>query len=173
MKQIKTNNKKYPLIVKLSNGKKIKIPKQSNFSNTWLRDHGCSLMAEYIALQWLGIHKWPINLLKWHKKHTPKEVKAKVTVKGVDKGIDVLGKKKGISNYYTTPTEEKINAAMKAGNLVIMEQGNPIHTIALIPDSGKAYMASYGKVTKVTVDRIAKTATKDKTYRGMVIVKRI
>ena len=172
MKITKKKSKKYPLKITLSNGIKITVPKQANFSNEWLRNHGCSLMAEYIALQWLGIHKWPINLLRWHKKHTPEDVKSKVTVKGVDKGIDVLGKGKGTSTYYSTPTAARISTAMKAGNLVIMEQGGPIHSIVLLPDSGKTYMISYGKVTQVSVAEIARTATTNKTYRGMIVVKR-
>lgn len=172
MKLTKKKSKKYPLKITLSDGTKITVPKQANFSNEWLRNHGCSLMAEYIALQWIGIHKWPINLLKWHKKHTPEDVKSKVTVKGVDKGIDVLGKGKGTSTYYATPTAARISAAMKAGKLVIMEQGGPIHSIVLLPDNGKTYMISYGKVTQVDVAEIARTATTNKTYRGMDVVKR-
>jgi len=44
MKIIKTKEKKYPLILYYQD-KKIKIPKQANFSNSWLKSHGCSIMA--------------------------------------------------------------------------------------------------------------------------------
>ena len=50
MKQIKTKDKKYPLKIVLEDGTKITVPKQKNFSNAFLRKHGCSLMAEYVAL---------------------------------------------------------------------------------------------------------------------------
>lgn len=172
MKILKTKNKKYPLKITLSNGTKIKIPKQSEFSNIWLRHHGCSLMAEYVALQFLGIHKWPIRLLAWHRKHTPEDVRAKVTVNGVSKGINQLAKGKGSATYYKTPTADRINSALKAGHVVIMEQKNPIHSITLIRDGGVNYIINYGKVMKVSVSEIAKTATTNETYRGMVVVKK-
>lgn len=172
MKKIKTSNKKYPLRIVLSSGRKITIPKQSGFDNDWLRHHGCSIMAEYVALQFLGIHKWPIHLLKWHKAHTPGDVRSKVTVKGVSKGINKLAKSKGTATYYKAPTAGRIEKALESGHVVILEQKNPIHSIALIRDKGKTYKISYGAVTKVSVPAIAKTATSNATYRGMVVVKK-
>lgn len=172
MKKIKTKSRKYPLIIILTDKTKITIPKQSEFSNQWLRNHGCSLMAEYVALQFLGLHMWPIHLLKWHKAHTPNDVKSKVTVKGVSKGIHQMAKGKGSAIYYKTPTVARIEFAMKAGHVVILEQKNPIHSIALIRDRGVTYKISYGTVTKVSVPAIAKTVTSNLTYRGMVVVKR-
>lgn len=173
MKKVKRADKKYPLKIILSNGKRIIIPKQSNFSNSWLRYHGCSLMAEYVALQYIGIHKYPIHLLKWHKSHTPNDVKAKVTVKGVSKGINRLAKGKGTAKYYTTPTTTRIKKALSSGAVVIMEEGGPIHSITLIQDNGKNYIINYGNVKRVDVNSIVKKATHNDTYRGMVIVKKV
>lgn len=181
MKIIKRRNEKYPLKVKLSDGKKLIIPKQSKFTNEFLKKHGCSLMAEYIALQFIGIKKirvgkkslgiYPINLLKWHKENTPGEIYAKVTVKGVSEGINKIGKGKGTAKYYKTVTAERIEKAIDAGNLVIMEQKDPIHTIVLLPDKEGCFMASHGKVTKVSIAKITKTATTNERYRGMIVVK--
>lgn len=180
MQKKRRKTKNYPLEVILSSGEKIIIPRQSKFKNEWLREHGCSLMAEYIALQYLGQEKikvngrnvgiYPVNLLKWHKKHTPDQVKAKVTVKGVAEGINELAKGKGMAKYYKTVSAKRIKKALKDGDLVIMEQGNPIHTIVLLPDKNGAYIANHGKVEKVNVDDVAKKATNDRKYRGMVIV---
>lgn len=172
MRIIKTNNKKYPLKIVLSSGRKITIPKQSEFDNQWLKHHGCSLMAEYVALQFLGVYKWPIHLLKWHKSHTPGDVRAKVTVKGVSKGINALAKGNGTAAYYTTPTAQRIRQALDKGYLVIMEQKNPIHSVTLIRDGKTDYIINYGSVKKVNVNSIAKTATGNETYRGMIIVRR-
>ena len=54
MRITKNKDKKYPLTATLSNGTKLKVPKQSKFDNSFLRCHGCSLMAEYLALQYIG-----------------------------------------------------------------------------------------------------------------------
>ena len=180
MKIEKRKSTKYPLEVTLSGGEKLIIPKQSKFSDDWLRHHGCSLMAEYIALQWLGIkhitvnHKsvgiYPINLLKWHKEHTKDEVKTKVTVKGVAEGINELAKGKGSAKYYKRVTAKRISEAIKAGDVVIMEQKKPIHTIILLPDHDGTFMASHGNVHKVSIKKIAKTATTNWKYRGMIVV---
>lgn len=181
MEIIRRKSEKYPIKAVLSDGKQLIIPKQSKFDNEWLRHHGCSIMAEYIALQWLGVEKfkdgrktlriWPINLLKWHMKHTEDQVKAKVTVRGVAQAIRRLAKGKGTASYYTTVTASKIGKAIKEGYPVIMEQDDPIHTIILLPDDEETFKASYGMVTEVSIDSIAKTATTNRAYRGMVVVR--
>ena len=172
MKKIKPKSKKYPLKIILKNGVVIKIPKQSNFKNSFLHNHGCSIMAEYVALQFIGIHKWPLHLYKWHKKHTRNDIKSKVTVKGVAKGIKSIGKGKCSVTYYKKVTTDRIRTALKNGACVIMEQKNPIHSITLIHEGGKTYKISYGAVTKTTASAMAKTATTNNTYRGMVIINR-
>ena len=126
-------------------------------------------MAEYLALQYLHKHIWPITLLRWHRKHNSEDVKAKVTVQGVSKGINHY--KKGSAYYDPTPTASEISKALQNG-VVILEQKNPIHSVFLFRDKGVSYMANYGKVTKVNVSKIAKTATTSETYRGAVYVKR-
>ena len=170
MKITKTKDKKYPLIATLSSGTRIKVPKQSNFSNSWLKSHGCSLMAEYLALQYVGIHKYPLHLLRWHKKYDKEDVKAKVTVKGVCKGINNF--KPDSAKYFAEPTYHKIMDALKRGEAVILEQNNPIHSVFLVRDDGVDYIINYGTVKRVNVKRIAKTVTQNKTYRGMVCVRR-
>lgn len=174
MKKLKTKNKKYPYKLILTNGAKILVPKQGEFSTPWLKHHGCSLVAEFIALQFIGVYrKWPNYLLKWHKKHTPNDVEAKVTVRGVAKGINKIAKGKGKAVYHKTLSEDQMRATLKAGNLIILEQKDPIHSIVLVYDNKKLYMISYGKITRTSVAKIRKTATSNDTYRGMVVVKRL
>ncbi len=178
MKKKKRKSKNYPLEITLSTGEEIIIPRQSQFKNDWLRKHGCSLMCEYIALQWLGVKKikvsgrkcgiYPVNLLKWHRKHTPDDIYAKVTVKGVSKGINELSK--GNAEYHKKVNAEKMQEALDEGKIVIMEQKNPIHSIILLPDAEGIYEANHGNVKKVNVRRVAETATTSKRYRGMVVV---
>ena len=181
MKIEKRDSARYPLKVTLSTGESLVIPRQSKFHDEWLRHHGCSLVAEYIALQFLGVRKiqidgrrrgiYPINLLKWHKIHTPDEIFSKVTLRGVAEGINRLAWK-GSAHYYKSVNADRIERSLKAGHPVILGQKNPIHSVILLPDVDGVYMASHGRVTRVNIGKIAKTATTNKRYRGMVSVMR-
>ena len=166
---VKKKDKRYPIDIVLENGRVIKVPCQKYFTNGFLRSHGCSIMAEYLALQFIGIHIWPIYLLRWHKAFTKNEIKSKVTLRGVAEGIEDHG---GICEYSASVSEAKIRDALRNGFTVIMEEKNPIHSIFLFHDSGKNYIINYGKVKRVNVTSIVKKATKNATYRGMVITKR-
>ena len=170
MKIVKTGIKQYPLRVTLSDGTVLKVPKQANFNNNWLRTHGCSLMAEYLALQYIGKHVYPLHLLQWHRAYDKEDVRAKVTVKGVAKGINHY--KPDHARYDPTPSLGELESAMKAGACVVFEQKNPIHSIFIFREDGKNYMISYGQVKKIDLAKIAKTATANANYKGMVIVKR-
>lgn len=180
MKITKRNSPKYPIEITLTDGTKMVIPRQSQFDNEWLRKHGCSLMAEYIGLQWLGVKTlklngkkvkiWPINLLRWHKKHTPEDIAAKVMLTGVEKGIDELSSGKG--TYYKSTTLDRMREALDKGHLVIYERKDPIHTVILIPDDGKIWIANHGTVKETTTAKEAKKALKKTKYRGMVEVSR-
>lgn len=178
MKITKTKNKKYP--IKITTNKEVSayVPLQKKFSNSFLRKHGCSIMAEYVALQLFGIKKigkktlYPIYIYDWHEKHTPKAVKSKVTLKGVAIGINKIGKGKCKAKYYSMPNADTMKKTMKAGAIVIMELGSPIHSITMVYDSGKYWRIDYGKCRKVNVDKMAKKATKNSTYRGMIIITR-
>lgn len=182
MEIIKRQSVKYPIMVRLDSGEELVIPKQSRFSNEWLRKHGCSLMAEYIALQYAGVKRikvdgkrvgiYPINLLEWHKLHTPKEVKAKVTVRGVDEGLDALAKGKVRSHYYKKVTLARLAKALSDGDIVIMERKKPIHTIVLLPDKEGVYVASHGEVKKAPLAKVAKSATTNFRYRGMIVIRK-
>lgn len=170
MRKTLTGNRKYPIKVTLSDGTVLKVPKQANFKNSFLRCHGCSIMAEYLALQYLHKHIWPSTLLRWHRKSDREDIKSKVTLRGVEKGINHY--KPGSAFYDRTPTAMEIRRDLQSGHVVILEQQNPIHSIFLFHDKGQNYMISYGKVTRINVDRIAKTATKNSTYKGMVSIRR-
>ncbi len=169
MKITKTKNKKYPFKVALSDGTVLKVPKQANFDNAFLRCHGCSIMAEYMALQYLKKHIWPITILRWHRKSDQEDIKSKVTLRGVEKGINHY--KPGAAKYDPEPTAPKIRYYLRTGHVIILEQKDPIHSVFIFHDDGHNYMATYGKVKRINVDKISKTATANKTYRGMVIVK--
>lgn len=169
MKIIKTGDRKYPLRVVLANRTVLKVPKQKNFDNAFLRCHGCSLMAEYLALQYMHKHVYPLHLLQWHRAHDQEDIKAKVTLKGVTKGINHY--KPNHARYDPTPTLAEMENALKRKEVIILEQKNPIHSIFICRDDGKDYMISYGAVKQISLAKIIKAATTNATYRGMVIIK--
>lgn len=177
MEIIKSKSKHYPQIAFLSDGTLLAIPKQSAYKDDYIRRHGCSIMAERIALQFAGIRKTPAWLKKWHAKHTPARVKPKTTVSAVADGLEQIGKGRLVAKYYRVASEARIRVAMEKGLVVILEQGPPgtktIHTVCLIPDEGQCWCASHGKCVKVDIGKIAKTATTSEKYRGMITVKRL
>lgn len=169
----KRENPKYPLRVKFTRGKKVRnmiVPDQHKFKTAFLRDHGCSIMAEYVALQWLGVTKYkPSTLLKMHRKKTHEAVKAKVTIKGV---AQLMGELVPFSFilFRSEPSEKKLKSQLDAGNLVLFEEGDPIHTVVLIRAEGKYWRITNGKCQAVSISAEAKRATKNQTYAGMVVV---
>ena len=169
MKITKTGDKKYPLRIVLKNRTVLKVPKQKNFDNAFLRCHGCSLMAEYLALQYVHKHVWPLHLLRWHRAHDKQDVKAKVTLRGVAKGINHYRPDR--AKYIPTPTVSKAELALASGACLILDHRNPIHSVFIVRDNGVDYIISYGKVKKVDISRTIAKATTNKTYRGMVIIK--
>lgn len=175
MRSKKTDDPKYPREITLTDGTKILLPRQSKFTDPWLKAHGCSLVAEFEALQWLGVKKekhWPIYLEEWHRDNTPEEVYAKVTVRGVSKGLKHYGKGRGTATYSANVTAKRMRTALDNGAFVIMERGNPVHTIAMIKDGGEYYLLNAGTFRKATPESQAKRAATSKRYKGMVIVRR-
>lgn len=166
-------NPKVPLLVVVKSGGKVHkmaVPDQHKYKTAFLRDHGCSIMAEYVALQWLGINIYkPTTLLKLHRKHTKADIKAKVTIKGV---AQLMGELVPFSFilFRSEPTEKKLKKQLDAGNLVLFEEGDPIHTVVLIRAEGKYWRITNGKCQAVSISAEAKRAAKNKTYAGVVVV---
>ena len=49
--------KKFPWRIVLDNGRQIPVPSQYDFKSSFIRTHGCSLVAFYMALRFRGIKK--------------------------------------------------------------------------------------------------------------------
>lgn len=166
-------NPKYPLLVtykRKGEVKKMIVPDQHAFKTDFLREHGCSIMAEYVALQWLGCKQYkPYGLMKLHKQKTKAEVKTKVTVKGV---AQLLGELVPMSFilYRNQPTLKRIKSQLDAGNIVLLEEGDPIHTVVLLRAEGKYWRLTNGKCQAVDIEKEAKRATNNPKYAGMVVV---
>lgn len=170
MKITKTKSSKYPRRVTFNNKRTSPVPNQKKFKNEFIRSHGCSLAAFYIALRFSGVKMKMNPLLHWTRAHLKSYMKSKLTIKGVAKG---LNKKTGrkVATYHKTCGLKAINKALNAGHLVLLETGNPIHTNVLYRASGKTYHLDHGNVKKVSTAKIVNKATKSATYCGWVDVR--
>ena len=170
MKITKTKSDKYPRRVTFNNGRKSHVPNQKKFKNDFIRHHGCSMAAFYIALSFCGKKEKMNPLLKWSRSHLKKYMKSKLTIKGVARGLNKKAGRK-VATYHKTASLKAINRALDAGHLVLLETGDPIHTNVIYRASGKTYHLDHGNVKKISAAKMVKKATKSSTYRGWVDVK--
>lgn len=162
--------KKFPWRIALDNGRQIPVPSQHDFKNDFIQHHGCSLVAFYMALRYKGIKKNMQQVLRYARKKL--KCGAKYPLAEICKGINQICPGKP-ATYHKSLTTEQLNAKLKKGYMILFEEGNPIHTVALLRDnkSGKIYRFSDGKKSVVTVEKENVRRCTNKTYRGVVIVK--
>lgn len=170
MKITKTKSAPYPRKVTFNNGRVSPVPNQKKFKSDFIKHHGCSMAAFYIALRFCGKKEKMNPLLKWSRSHLKKYMKSKLTIKGVARGLNKKCGRK-VATYYKKPTLKRVNDALNHGYLVLMEQGGPIHTLVLYRANGKTYKLDHGNVSKVSTKSVVNKATSNSTYRGLVIVK--
>jgi len=170
MKIEKRKSAKYPKRVTFNNKRRSPVPNQTKFKSEFIRHHGCSMAAFYIAMRFCGKKEKMNALLKWSRSHLKRYMKAKLTIKGVAHG---LNKKAGrtVAKYHRSCSLKAINQALNSGHLVLLETGSPIHTNVLYRASGKTYHMDHGRVRKVSTSKMVSRATKSATYRGWVDVK--
>lgn len=170
MKIKKTNSKKYPKKVTFNNKRTSPVPNQKNFKSEFIRNHGCSMAAFYIAMRFCGKKEKMNTLLKWCRSHLKKYIKSKLTIKGVAKGLNKKAGRK-VAVYHKAASLKAINKALDAGHLVLLETGSPIHTNVIYRASGKTYHLDHGNVKKINTAKMVNKATKSATYRGWVDVR--
>lgn len=166
----KKTKKKYPYRIYLDNGRQIPVPSQYNFKSNFIRKHGCSLVGFYMALRYKGIKKNMQQVLRYARKKLKRGAKYPLTE--VCRGINMICSGKP-AVYHKSMSNERIEAHLKKGHMILFEEGNPIHTVVLLQDdkSGKVWRFSDGKKSTTTVAKEnAKRCTNEK-YRGVVIVK--
>ena len=80
--------KKFPWRIVLDNGRQIPVPSQYNFKSSFIRTHGCSLVAFYMALRYKGIKKNMQQVLR----HARKKLKcdAKYPLTEIARGINMI-----------------------------------------------------------------------------------
>ena len=169
MKITKTKYKGFPHRVTFDNKRSSYVPDQRKFKTDFIRHHGCSLAAFYIALGFCGKPTNMIPLLKWCRKNLKAYMKSKLTIKGVAAGLNKKSGRK-VATYHRTCSSTAINKALNAGHLILLETGNPIHTNVIYRSSGHTYHLDHGNVRKIDYKKLANNATKHSVYRGWVEV---
>lgn len=166
----KKSKKKFPLRIILDSSRKIPIPSQHDFKDSFIRNHGCSLVAFYMALRFRGKKKNMHQCLDYARKHL--KCGAKYSLKELCKGINQICCK-GSAVYKTSLTDEQLMSHLKKGQMVLFEERNPIHTVALLRDSksGKIYRFSDGKKSVVTVKKENARRCTNEKYKGVIVVK--
>lgn len=166
----KKSKKRFPYRIILDSGRAIPVPSQHNFKSDFIRQHGCSLVAFYMALRFRGVKKNMQQCLSYARKKLKRRAKYPLTE--ITRGINLICPGKP-ATYHKSLTTEQLNAKLKKGYMVLFEEGGPIHTVVLLRDSktGKVYRFSDGKKNIVTVETENKKKCTNENYRGIVIVK--
>ena len=154
----------------MDNGRKIPVPSQYNFKSSFIRTHGCSLVAFYIALRYKGIKKNMQQVLQYARKKL--KCGAKYPLTEIVKGINQICSGKP-AVYKVSLSNERLQKLLEKGYMVLFEEGSPIHTVVLLRDSktGKIWRFSDGKKNVTTVEKENKRKCKNEKYKGIVIVK--
>lgn len=175
MKTIKQKDPRYPIKVVFNSGRYLQLVLQRKLkSGSCLRRSGCSIISEYEALQWLGRHDkdvMPTYLLAWHRKHTPQCVRGKLTMRGVNIGINHFGKGLCTTKFYKPEeiTLDKVKKLLRAGCLIVFEHKAP-HTFLLAYDNGKFWLLDKGKAKVANLPVLVARKNKTKTYGGMIAI---
>lgn len=172
MKIVKTGKKKYPYRVFPSKGHSFYVPSQHKFGNDFIDHHGCSLVAFYIAMSFLGKKKTMKKLLKWSRKHL--KVKSKIPLSEVYKGIRQLapGKKDHVT-FRRKVTSQEVRTVLAQGYLVLLETRDPIHTNPIMWDDSKQVVRNFsdGGKKKINIGKLVKNQCKNETYRGCIFIR--
>lgn len=162
--------KKFPWRIVLDNGRQIPVPSQYNFKSSFIRTHGCSLVAFYMALRYKGIKKNMQQVLQYARKKL--KCGAKYPLTEIARGINMICPGKPAA-YHKSLTTEQLKAKLKKGYMVLFEEGGPIHTVVLLRDSktGKIWRFSDGKKSVVTVEKENARRCTNEKYKGIIVVK--
>lgn len=166
----KKSKKKFPWKITLENGRVIPVPSQYDFKSAFIRTHGCSLVAFYMALRFRGVKKNMQQCLSFAKKKL--KCGAKYPLTEICRGINMICSGKP-ATYHKTMSNDRLEAHLKKGHMILFEEGNPIHTVVLLMDSKsrKTWRFSDGRKNVTTAEKENKKRCTNEKYKGVVIVK--
>ena len=162
--------KKFPWRIVLDNGRQIPVPSQYDFKSSFIRTHGCSLVAFYMALRFRGIKKNMQQCLNFARKKL--KCGAKYPLTEIVKGINQICPGKP-AIYHKSMSNDRIEAHLKKGHMFLFKESNEIHTVVLLRDSktGKIWRFSDGKKSVVTVEKENARRCTNEKYKGIIVVK--
>lgn len=162
--------KKFPWRIVLDNGRQIPVPSQYDFKSSFIRTHGCSLVAFYMALRFRGVKKNMQQCLAYCRRKL--KCGAKYPLTEIVKEINQICPGKP-AVYHKSMSNDKIKAHLKKGHMILFEEGSPIHTVVLLRDSktGKIWRFSDGKKSVVTVEKENARRCTNEKYKGIIVVK--
>ena len=166
----KKSKKKFPWKIILDNKRCIPVPSQYNFKSDFVRKHGCSLVGFYMALRFRGIKKNMQQVLQYARKKL--KCGAKYPLTEIARGINMICSGKS-AVYHRIMSNDRLEAHLKKGHMILFEEGSPIHTVVLLRDdkSGKVWRFSDGKKNVTTAAKENKKKCTNEKYRGVVVVK--
>lgn len=152
-------DKRYPYKVEF-NDKKLLIPQQKQFGE-YCRNHGCSVTACSIALQFVGVKQrdetvWnPKEVYEYAKEHIPGFNGSKLSIWGCKSVINKIAGRK-VSFWHSndgrhdTSIRGNIDKQLRNGHIILFEEKDPVHTIAILGiDSKNRYIvATNGRVVR-------------------------
>lgn len=162
--------KKFPWRIVLDNGRQIPVPSQYDFKSSFIRTHGCSLVAFYMALRFRGVKKNMQQCLNFARKKL--KCGAKYPLTEIARGINMICPGKP-AVYHKSMSNDKIEAHLKKGHMILFEEGSPIHTVVLLRDdkSGKVWRFSDGKKNVTTAKKENARKCMNEKYKGIIVVK--
>lgn len=166
----KDKKKRFPWRVILDNGRIIPVPSQHNFKTDFIKRHGCSLVAFYMALRYKGVKKNMQQTLRYARRKL--KCGAKYPLTEIVKGINQICPGKP-AVYHKSLTNAQLESKLKRGYMAVFEEGSPIHTVVLLMDkrTGEIWRFSDGHKNTTTVEKEnAKKCTSTK-YKGIIVVK--
>lgn len=161
--------KKYPQKIEFSDGLKVLVPDQDSFSDKYIRDHGCSLTAFYMALRFCGKKKSVKQCLKYLKKHYDLNGRSKYSIRQIYDAIITLCPGQ---NFYKAPTKSQVKRHLKAGHMILFEERNPTHTAVYLWNGNKIVRFSNGSHKTVTLNQIMSKRSTDEYYKGCAVIRR-
>ena len=168
----KKRNKKYPYKIKHTNGARVPVPSQYDFNNSeFIRNHGCIIVAFYMAQRFIGKRKSVMQCLKYMQKNHIKGSRLNYNLKQVSMAINEL-KKKDCATYYDHITRPEMKQTLRDGKMVLFTEREPIHTVVLLYDGCDVIRFSDGKYSKTSWTKEIEKRCNDDWYKGCVIVKR-
>lgn len=166
----KKNKNRFPWRIILDNGWVIPVPSQHNFKTDFIKRHGCSLVAFYMALRYKGVKKNMQQTLRYARRKL--KCGAKYPLAEIVKGINRICPGKP-AVYHKSMSNDRIEAHLKKGHMILFEEGNPIHTVVLLSDSktGKIWRFSDGAKNTTTASKENARKCTNEKYRGVIVIK--